>query len=564
MKWIKNRTSFINEAKIRDVIFPRQAKQVADKWGEKYLDYEEVVPTDKIKQGKWKLSNEDKIEVLNSFFQCNIENIYNLFKNLSPKFGELVSKSLEYLKDADITSERTPKFTKRTAKIASELNINNPSLDELLILGDNIFRKLDINQTKSTEFIKKGEDGRPIIDEDGNMVKIEKPAGEPIFTNNYVNFTSFISDYNRCYDDDTVDAQGFEDSRDLANMRNLASSQENSSYSVDFEIFNRDLYLSITHNPKDILNMSISKFYSSCQHLYSGSHNNQLLGNVFDTNSIPAFLVFDTPIYVDDAKISEQLPLSRMVLRSMESFDDSSETKIFFDRAYTDRMKDIFNIIVEKYSKNVQNCDASTTYIYSPDLPIDDSISTPYMDRLSLKTQKFIGINTKKLYLNQAHDWTKVKISPDAKIEELIIDTVNIPTDIFKMNLNLKWVKFKFIEINDILVFDNVKSDSYAFEKCKFDSSMITELISTKKDIKKLQITNCDIIGNLSLNDLDLEEIHLIYTLDSDELLESILGNLTYKKLIVSGDLLLDKENKKFLKDLKRKGVKVEIVGLVL
>jgi hypothetical protein len=44
-------------------------------------------------------------------------------------------------------------------------------------------------------------------------------------------------------------------------------------YELDFEIFNRDIYLSISHNPKDILNMSISKFYSSCQHLYSGSHN---------------------------------------------------------------------------------------------------------------------------------------------------------------------------------------------------------------------------------------------------------------------------------------------------
>ena len=39
MKWIKSREQYLNEAKIRDVILPRQAKEVAEVWGEKYLDY---------------------------------------------------------------------------------------------------------------------------------------------------------------------------------------------------------------------------------------------------------------------------------------------------------------------------------------------------------------------------------------------------------------------------------------------------------------------------------------------------------------------------------------------
>jgi ribosome-associated toxin RatA of RatAB toxin-antitoxin module len=65
----------------------------------------------------------------------------------------------------------------------------------------------------------------------------------------------------------------------LQDFINFASDNANREYELDFEIFNRDIYLSISHNPKDILNMSISKFYSSCQHLYSGSHNSQLLGN---------------------------------------------------------------------------------------------------------------------------------------------------------------------------------------------------------------------------------------------------------------------------------------------
>jgi hypothetical protein len=64
MRWIKKRDLFLSEAKIKDLILPRQAKQVKEYWGEKYLDYEEVTPTDKIVQGVWKLSEEDKNKVL--------------------------------------------------------------------------------------------------------------------------------------------------------------------------------------------------------------------------------------------------------------------------------------------------------------------------------------------------------------------------------------------------------------------------------------------------------------------------------------------------------------------
>ena len=62
MKWIKTREQWLNEARIKDIILPKQAKAVAQQWGEKYLDYEEVDPTDKIKQGRWKLEDEDKLK----------------------------------------------------------------------------------------------------------------------------------------------------------------------------------------------------------------------------------------------------------------------------------------------------------------------------------------------------------------------------------------------------------------------------------------------------------------------------------------------------------------------
>ena len=89
MKWIKTRTQWINEAKIRDLILPRQAKAVIREWGEKFLDYEEVSPTDKIEQGRWKLEEDDKIKVLSSFFDCDMGLIIESFTNLSDKFNHI-------------------------------------------------------------------------------------------------------------------------------------------------------------------------------------------------------------------------------------------------------------------------------------------------------------------------------------------------------------------------------------------------------------------------------------------------------------------------------------------
>ena len=67
MKFIKSRKNFLSEAKIGEVILPKQYTEVKRIWGEKYLEYEEISPTENIKQGKWKLSEEDKMKVLSKF-----------------------------------------------------------------------------------------------------------------------------------------------------------------------------------------------------------------------------------------------------------------------------------------------------------------------------------------------------------------------------------------------------------------------------------------------------------------------------------------------------------------
>ena len=555
MKYIKDRNKFLNEAKLRDVIFARQAKEVSRIWGEKFLDYEEVTPTDKIKQGKWKLSDEDKNRVLGKFFDCDMKAVTAVFDSINDKFAEVLSQSI----NLDLIRDEKFKI------IATDLNIKNPSIDQIAILFDAIFRKISISETMATEVIQKDENGRPVKDEGGNMIKTTKEKGALVFTNNLTNINSFVDDFNRCFPEEKVGVN-FEE-RNIQRLRSAASIDENRDFEVDFKIFDKDMYLSINHNPKDILNMSISKFYASCQHLYSGGYREQVLGNVFDPNSIPAFLTFETPIYWNKEKISDQLPLSRMMIRNIETFDAQEESKIFFDRAYPDRMKEIFGEMMEKYSEMKQTADENSriTYIFTPDVDTEDRVRDPYMDRVSLQRKPYIGKNTKTLYLNRMHDWSNVKIAPDAKIKELIIETTDIPEDLTKVPLNPDWVKFKYLTINTLSNFDKIKTNSIAFDKCKLDTSVLDEMNTVNANIKKLQIVSCDLTGELGFSQFkNLEELHIVYTLDTIEELKDLTENLKIKKLVLSGDLIRDKESKAQVNQLKQRGIKVEIVGPVI
>ena len=568
MKWIKSRSRFVNEARIGDVINPEQAKRVKEKWGAKFLDYDEVEPTDKIKQGKWKLTEEDKNKVLSAFFssgnsKVDIAEVQKTFNTLPDKFSEIVNLSL-----ANVGSiVANTKGLERAKEVLQEFDIKNPSIDEMVAIFEPVFRKLS-NETGKEEMIQKDENGRPIMGEDNRPIKVAKEIGDPVFEKNMINILSFVENYNTYYPEHQVDSSLFED-RSLSNIINLAKDDINSEYKTSFKIFGRDIYLNISHNPKDILNMSISKFYTSCQHLYTGMYSSKVLGNIFDPNSIPAFLVFDTPIYNGDAMISEQLPLSRMIIRNIESFDSKGETKLLFDRAYPDRMKDgnwgdVFSEIVTKYTgmKAMEN-PYGATYLYTPDIAAQDEedIEAPYMDQnKDLIKGKYIGVNTKKLYLSSTYDWSKVKVAPNAKIKELIIENPDLPENLLDIKLDLEWVKFKFINIADLSGFGNLKSDSIAFDKCKITNDSVREFCAGK-EIKRLQLTSCD-IDDLDLSGLNIDELQLLYTVDDS--LQSALGDAKFNKLVVSGDLMANKENKEFLNGLKRSGIKIETTGLVL
>jgi hypothetical protein len=198
-----------------------------------------------------------------------------------------------------------------------------------------------------------------------------------------------------------------------------------------------------------------------------------------------------------------------------------------------------------------------------PDVAAQDEedLNQPYMDQgRSLQKVKYIGVNTKKLYLSQSYDWSKVKIAPNASIKELIIENPELPENMLDINLSLEWIKFRFIDIADLSGFKNMKSDSIAFDKCKVSNDSIKAFCADKQ-ISRLQLTSCD-IDDLDLSGLNVDELQIIYTIDSD--IKAALGDAKFKSLVVSGDLMSSKENKEFLNELKRKGIKIETTGLVL
>lgn len=556
MKWIKPRNIFLTEeAKIRDLILPKQISTVKDTWGEKWLDVEEVEPTDKIKQGKWKISDEDKITILSDFFMCDLKSVYKFFNNLPDKLNEVIKLSI---KPEMIKNEKN-------SKLIEDFDIQKPSIDQICILTEPIFRKISVSETNATEIMVRDENGRPIMDDDNKPIKRKKEEGEIIFSNNLVNINTFASDYNRLFPDNAVSDISKFASGEIQQLISTSRDTVNSEYTVDYNIFSKDMYLSIKHNPKDILNMSISKYYSSCQHLYSGCYRGQVLSNVFDINSVPAFIIFETPIKWDNDIISDILPLCRMQIRNIEGFSedvkDDKSPKIYFDRSYPDRMYTCLSNMIEKYSSNKKTVTSRAEYLFTPDIPEDLKLKDyPYMDNLDMRKGILIGKNTKKLYLSRNYDWSSVIISPKANIEELVIETPEIPENFLSLKLNPDWVKFKFMKLNNFDVFNNIKTDSIAFDKCKFNNDILEQVNKLNPNLKKLSIIACE-IDNIDLSLFkNLDELHIIYSLE-DKLLSDIINDVKTKKLFISSDVVINKENKDFINQIKRKGTKVETIG---
>ena len=196
MKWILSRSKFLNEAKLRDVLNKPQTKRLKEVWGEKYLDYEEVEATDRIKQGRWKLSDEDKDIVINKFFKTDYAWVREKLASLPDKFSEVLSMSLS-INYRDFNSDQINRL--KSGFEGKEFNIKKLQISQISCLNYPIFKSLNAGETKGDSIVVKDENGRPLRDENNNIIKKSKEPGEPSFSTNLVNLNTFITSYNNSY-----------------------------------------------------------------------------------------------------------------------------------------------------------------------------------------------------------------------------------------------------------------------------------------------------------------------------------------------------------------------------
>jgi len=550
MKWIKSRKQFLIEAKIGDELLPSQKQLVKNTWGESILELEKIEATDNIIQGEWKLTEEEKNEALSKFFNADLKEVYEFFEGLPNEFKECLDKSIDKNND-------------KYKDILKNFDIHKPTIAQISILSEKIFKKISVGESKADEIIDKDETGKPKLDkETGKPLKRKREKDEIIFTKNLVNINTLTDDYNKLYPDKTVDDFKFA-SGDV--LKVISASKEDyggDNYIIDMNVYAGDLYLLIDHNPTDILNMSVSRFYGSCQHLYRGGFREQLIGNVFDPNSVPAFLYFKSELSKGDGwKLSDKLFLSRMMIRNIDTpEEDKNKFKLYFDRCYPDRMKNLMDDIVTKYTKMEPSFAwGDGEYIFAPDIPEDVKIKTPYMDNLRIAQKRLIGINSKSITFAPNSDWSNVKISPKANLEEINIETNKLPDNFFELKLKPKTIQFRYMKLTSLEEFKNLKSDAFSFENCKFSNEILEGLNKNVPDIKCLKFKACELDGKDLTIFKNLEELHLLFSDFKD--LKEIVDELNIKKLVLSTDLSVGKANKEYIETLKSKKIKVEFVG---
>jgi hypothetical protein len=353
--------------------------------------------------------------------------------------------------------------------------------------------------------------------------------------------------------EDQIVARNFSSS-EIGSIKNMLST-EVKGHQADLKVFHKDAYVSILHNPQDILNISVSKFYASCQEFYGGSHVRSLLANVFDPNSVPAFIYLDSPVYNSDGElIAEKLPLARFFIRSIVM---PSESKgLFFDRVYPQRMSDgendgIYNMVeqvagIKRYLDSTDEDARSAVYVFAPDISSDDSLDSPYHDTLhNIQHKRTIGMNCRFLNITADSDWSDVVVRENNRIETMIISTPKVPSNLFDLKYNLEKLSIVNIDISDMPELAKFGTRDIELRECR------TNMVDLRKglegtNLNKLSLINCDIVG-ISFEGMQLQDLVLKSDIEGRKL-SDVIADARIKNLVVSDHLLMDPENAEFLK----------------
>lgn len=275
--------------------------------------------------------------IIEQFEKTKLVEILNMSSKIIPLLEKALSKKMDYLYSQDLKTI-----------------YSNASLSKTNDLK-NVIKELSFLYSKNF----------PLLQGKDNNFR------NPIFTKNKSNIFTFIKSFNTAFPEDRVDLNSIITDKIFQGLREpILNFDENVN-----DLVNSKLYLYITDKPADILRMSVSNFYSSCQNMYSGVQNEQLLANVFDENSKIAYLIFDTP-YVDNQGNKHPFtPIARTIIRVDEN------NHILFDKSYPSQLEKDFYNILKKYADLRNQGSEFSVYKYK-----HIGLPKPYMDRYKMKT----------------------------------------------------------------------------------------------------------------------------------------------------------------------------------
>lgn len=417
MKYIFNFTKFVNEA-LRDEISDHH-KDVLTNNIFKYKpeedteldDLETIVPdevldsdipkkSENIREGIWKLSEEDKDRAIKIMFEIDIPLVEQMLGKFNPPEDFL-------------------KILKESATI--EIDILKPSIKDIKNAYGNNFRLLNVNETKSDKKHSRDAKGVPLRDAKGNFIMMKKEIGEPVFTNNISDFNALAMSYFNCVNDDFYNPYL---SKEFKKIYSKISAISQNKFDIDI-LSNFDLELYISSKPSDMLNMSLSAFYDSCQNLYNGTWRHRITANLFDVNCKICYLRFNTPF---EDKTGNEIPFtsfSRCLIRNIKG-------KLYFDPTYPDlKGINIFHhSMITKYTGMLNNY-SGDKYYYKKTV---NGVPGPYLDRLKNEPINDNSSDPKVVALSKALDLDIDYIDKIGNCQYVYKDDVDRKFYIFDMN----------------------------------------------------------------------------------------------------------------------------------
>jgi hypothetical protein len=341
---------------LKDEIPQHQKDLVKKYWGDKVLKMDVGEKTKVIPEGKWKLSEEDKETFLSNFFNVDLSSIKSSIESFNPDihFWRVMIQAIEEPK-----VKESLKFKKYSSYSILHNIIKLNKID--------VFYSLDVNAIKTGKVKMTDETGKPII-KDGKPVFVDyNDKNIPIFNKKRkTNFLNFIKSYNEAYNKNIN--YSF-----IEKILNSGVVEVLDSKNFDLDLFaNKPMFLYITSKPEDTLNMSISRFYDSCQNLYSGGAKQSLITNVFDKNTKVCYIVYDQPFIDVGGNVVPFTSIARRLLRVVD--EDGS---VYFDTIYPNldkRLSEVFTNLIKKYTNIKQ---LGYTW-YKPNVP--KNLPTAYLD----------------------------------------------------------------------------------------------------------------------------------------------------------------------------------------